>query len=80
VAGVTKVEARGDWVEASLQDAHRHLPAVLAAAPRAESVEVHAPTLNDVFLKTTGRALREDAAGEGEGWMESMLRADQGPR
>jgi ABC-2 type transport system ATP-binding protein len=80
VAGVTKAEARGAWVEASLQDAHRTLPAVLAALPRVESVEVHAPTLNDVFLKYTGRALREDGEGEGEGWMESMLRSDQGPR
>jgi ABC-2 type transport system ATP-binding protein len=80
VPGVTKVEARGDRVEASLQDAHHHLAALLAAVPRVESVEVHAPTLNDVFLKYTGRQLRDDAEGEGEGWMESMFKSDQGPR
>ena len=80
VPGVTKAEARGDWVEASLQDAHRNLPAVLAAVPRVESVEVHAPTLNDVFLKYTGRELREEAEGEGESWMESMLKTNQGSR
>jgi len=80
VPGVTKAEARGDVVEVSLENAHRHLPALLAAVPRVESVEVHAPTLNDVFLAYTGRDLREDSDEEGEGWMESALRSDQGSR
>ncbi|HEX4047869.1 MAG TPA: ATP-binding cassette domain-containing protein [Elusimicrobiota bacterium] len=77
--GVTKVEARGDWVEAALTEAHLRLPAVLAAVPGVESVEVHSPTLDDVFLKYTGRELR-DARDEGESWMESMIRVSQEPR
>ncbi|MFI5361830.1 MAG: ATP-binding cassette domain-containing protein [Elusimicrobiota bacterium] len=80
VPGVTRVEARGDFVEAALTDAHRHLAAALAAVPQVESVEVHSPTLDDVFLKYTGRELRDAADGEGESWAESMLKADQGPR
>jgi ABC-2 type transport system ATP-binding protein len=80
VPGVTSVETRGDWIEASVQEAHRNLPALLAAVPRVESVEVHEPTLNDVFLRFTGRQLREEAEGEGQGWMESALKSDQGGR
>jgi ABC-2 type transport system ATP-binding protein len=77
VDGVTKVEMRGEWIEASLQDAHARLPAVLAAVTGVASVEVHEPTLNDVFLKYTGRELRDDSDGEGEGWMDSAFRASQ---
>ena len=78
--GVTRVETRGDWVDASLTDAHIYLPQTLAAVSGIESVEVHSPTLNDVFLKYTGRELRPDAEGEGESWAESMLKTSQEQR
>jgi ABC-2 type transport system ATP-binding protein len=78
--GVTGVETRGDWVDASLTDAHLHLAEVLASVPKVESVEVHSPTLNDVFLKYTGRELRADAEGEGESWMETMIKVNQEQR
>ena len=77
VSGVTQVDVRGEWIEASLQDAHARLPAVLAAVTGVESVEVHQPTLNDVFLKYTGRELRDESDGEGESWMDSAFRASQ---
>ncbi len=75
--GVTQVETRGDLVDASLTDAHIHLPQILAAVSGIESVEVHSPTLNDVFLKYTGRELRQDAEGEGESWIESVLKTQE---
>jgi len=78
IPAVTAVEARGDWIEASVREVHLHLPAILAAVPNVESVEVHAPTLDDVFLKYTGREFREE--GEGEGWMEAAFKANQGGR
>jgi ABC-2 type transport system ATP-binding protein len=77
VSGVTKVEVRGGWIEASLQEAHARLPAVLAAVSGVESVEVHEPTLNDVFLKYTGRELRDESDGEGESWMDSAFKVSQ---
>jgi ABC-2 type transport system ATP-binding protein len=77
VPGVTQVEVRGEWLEAALHDAHARLPAVLAAVSGVQSVEVHEPTLNDVFLKYTGRALRDEAEGEGEAWIESAFKASQ---
>jgi ABC-2 type transport system ATP-binding protein len=77
--GVTRVEMRGDWVDVSLNNAPIHLPQTLAAVSDIESVEVHSPTLNDVFLKYTGRELRPNAEGEGESWIESVLKT-QGPR
>lgn len=80
VSGVMQADLRGDWIEASLMEAHRHLPALLGAVPSVESVEVHEPTLNDVFLKLTGRQLRQAEEGGGEGWMESALKSDQGGR
>ena len=75
---VTRVEVKDGWVEASVTEVHRHLAAVLAAVPGVESVEVHSPTLDDVFLKFTGREYREE--GEGEGWMEAAFKASQGGR
>jgi ABC-2 type transport system ATP-binding protein len=80
VAGVTTVDAEDDWVEVSLQQAHRQLAALLAAVPSVQSVEVRAPTLNDVFLKYTGRELRPETESEGEDWMESALKANQDAR
>ncbi len=77
VAGVTQVEQRGEWIEAALQEAHTRLPALLAAVPLVQSVEVHEPTLNDVFLQHTGRALRDEDAGEGEAWIESAFKVSQ---
>jgi len=73
---VTRVEVKDGWVEAAVQEVHRHLPAILAAVRGVESVEVHSPTLDDVFLKFTGRGFREESAGEG--WMAAAFRADQG--
>ncbi|HET7250181.1 MAG TPA: ATP-binding cassette domain-containing protein [Gemmatimonadales bacterium] len=80
VAGVAGVESRDRAIEVSLREPHLHLAALLAAVPQVESVEVHEPTLNDVFLKYTGRELRRESEGEGEGWMETALRANQGGR
>jgi ABC-2 type transport system ATP-binding protein len=78
VTGVTAVESRGDWIEVSLQEAHKQLAALLAAVPNVRSVEVRAPTLNDVFLKYTGRELRPES--EGEDWMEAALKVSQDAR
>ncbi|MDE3217586.1 MAG: ATP-binding cassette domain-containing protein [Gemmatimonadota bacterium] len=68
---VQRVEARDRVLELTVTDASAHLQELLQAAGRVEAVEVHSPTLDDVFLHFTGRAIREGSA-EG-GWAERMM-------
>ena len=66
--GVPGVEVDGMHVRGRLQRSGRAIPGLLRDLNRAEitldSIEVHRPTLDDVFLTLTGRSLRdaEDAA------------------
>ncbi|HWM00676.1 MAG TPA: ATP-binding cassette domain-containing protein [Nocardioidaceae bacterium] len=66
--GLPGVEVDGTHVRARLQRAGRAIPGLLRDLDRSsialDSIEVHRPTLDDVFLTLTGRSLRdaEDAA------------------
>ncbi|RJK96163.1 ATP-binding cassette domain-containing protein [Vallicoccus soli] len=66
-AGAGEVEADGAQVRARLADAPALVPRLLhdleAAGAPVASVEVSRPTLDDVFLRLTGRSLREGGAG-----------------
>jgi len=53
----------------TVDDASAHLQDILKSVGRAESVELHSPTLHDVFLKLTGRHLREESGNGEGGWM-----------
>ncbi|MFA5413018.1 MAG: ATP-binding cassette domain-containing protein [Patescibacteria group bacterium] len=68
---VKKIQTKDDIVSLTVTNAGEHLPEILAAIGKVESVEVHLPTLEDVFLHYTGRAIRE-ASGEG-GWAEKVM-------
>ncbi|MFH1054630.1 MAG: ATP-binding cassette domain-containing protein [Candidatus Altiarchaeota archaeon] len=57
VADVKKFEG---GYSLTVEDAGLHLQDVLAAAGRVESVEVRSPNLDDVFMKYTGRAIRDE--------------------
>jgi len=72
---VKKVEHMDGVVKLTVTDASRHLPEILKEIGEngIESVEVHTPTLNDVFLHYTGKEIREDSP-EG-GWAERMMHA-----
>jgi ABC-2 type transport system ATP-binding protein len=63
VDGATLLRAQGDLVDLSLPDAAGALAALLeqlaAAGVRLSGIEVHPPTLDDVFLSLTGRELRD---------------------
>jgi ABC-2 type transport system ATP-binding protein len=65
VAGVRLMRAQGDVVDLSLPDAARALAELLdrlaAAGVVLAGIEVHAPTLDDVFLSLTGRELRDQS-------------------
>jgi ABC-2 type transport system ATP-binding protein len=67
---VKKVERDGDRIEITVEHAHENLQALLDAMGRIGSVEVREASLNDVFLKHTGRKYREEG-GEG-GWNERV--------
>jgi len=69
---VQKVEAKGPLVMLTVTDASEHLAELLRAVSGVEAVEVRSPTLDDVFLHFTGRAIREGSP-EG-GWAERMMR------
>jgi ABC-2 type transport system ATP-binding protein len=50
----------GDCVRFETRDADRHVPEIIRSLTvPIESIEIHKPTLDDVFLKLTGRALRD---------------------
>ena len=68
--GHDRVEIDGRHVRARVQRAGRVVPGLLADLQRREitleSIEVHRPTLDDVFLTLTGRSLRDAEAGPGD--------------
>ena len=74
---VSEVKINGDMVEITMKDAHLHLPDLLSNIRNVESVETRAPTLNDVFIKLTGRDIREEEIEDSGGWVESVARYRQ---
>ncbi|MFA5061900.1 MAG: ATP-binding cassette domain-containing protein [Patescibacteria group bacterium] len=68
---VKKVEQIDGLVYLTVINPNEHLPQILQVVGKVDSVEVHSPTLNDVFLHYTGREIREDSA-EG-GWAERVM-------
>ena len=72
---VKEVKRLDDSVVVTVSNADKNLQQILKVIGKVESVELHAPTLNDVFLHYTGREIREESP-EG-GWFErvSNLRA-----
>jgi ABC-2 type transport system ATP-binding protein len=66
--GLTGLEIEGQHVRGRVQRAGKAIPGLLSELDRAditlESIEVHRPTLDDVFLTLTGRSLRDAEAAE----------------
>jgi ABC-2 type transport system ATP-binding protein len=59
----------------TLEDASSHLQEILKVVGKIDSVEIRSPTLDDVFLHYTGRAMRE---GTPEGsWAEKMMHTSE---
>ena len=74
---VSEVKEVGGTVEISMKEAHLHLPDLLSKVPNVECVETRVPTLNDVFIKLTGRDIREEETEDSGGWVESVARYRQ---
>ena len=70
---VHKAEMKGDgYLVLAVKDARRSLPAILQKI-EAESVDFASPTLNDVFIRLTGRNIKEEPEG---GFMEKFAKYD----
>ena len=58
---IKEIEISENIVFLTVTNANENLPLILQTIGTVESVEVHSPTLNDVFLNFTGRIMREDS-------------------
>lgn len=56
---ILNIETMDGYLYLTVCEAKLHLQDILAKAGVVESVEMHSPTLNDVFLHYTGREIRE---------------------
>jgi len=65
------VRIGGNCVSATVSCPKKNLPKLIRALPAIGAIEIHVATLNDVFIKYTGREMREDSA-EG-GFMERIM-------
>ena len=74
---VTAANETDGVVEIAMKEAHIHLPDLLSKVPDVECVETRVPTLNDVFIKLTGRDIREEESEDSGGWVESVARYSQ---
>lgn len=74
---VSGIKTIGDVTEITMKSAHLHLAKLLPLIPDVASVEMRKPTLNDVFIKLTGRDIQVDAKENGESWVDSVARYRQ---
>ncbi len=62
---VRKIEKLSDGIRLSVNNSAKNLPRILSLAGKIDSVSVHSPDLNDVFLHYTGREIRDDVGQKG---------------
>jgi ABC-2 type transport system ATP-binding protein len=72
---VSKVDVRDGAVWLSVDKATANLPKIFQAAAGREilGVELRRPTLEDVFIRHTGRSIRQPEESEGEGWFGQAM-------
>ncbi len=70
---IHKIESIDGHIILNVDDAKRNIPEILKLVDT-EYVEYTSPTLNDVFLKLTGRTIKEQAEG---GFMERYVQYDR---
>jgi ABC-2 type transport system ATP-binding protein len=60
---IKMIEGEGEQFTLTVDDAGSHIQEILETIGKVESVELRPPSLNDVFLKYTGREYREQGGG-----------------
>jgi ABC-2 type transport system ATP-binding protein len=68
---VSEVKLSDGTIEITMKEAHLHLAQLLSLIRDVECVEVRVPTLSDVFIKLTGRDIREDSSEDSGSWVDS---------
>ncbi len=58
---IKKIESLDHELMITLKDTAQNLPGLLKTLGSVESLDIHKPTLNDVFLYYTGREIREES-------------------
>jgi ABC-2 type transport system ATP-binding protein len=74
---VSAIKTAGETIEITMKSAHLHLAELLSLIDHVASVEIRKPTLNDVFIKLTGRDIREEDVENGGSWVETIARYRQ---
>ncbi len=64
IDSISKVEIKDDYIVLTVRNASENLQKILNIAGKIESVEIRPVSLNDVFLKYTGKEIRTES-GEG---------------
>jgi ABC-2 type transport system ATP-binding protein len=74
---VSEVRENEGALEIITKEAHLHLAEILSMIKDVQCVEMRVPTLNDVFIKLTGRDIREDSIEDSGSWVDSVARYRQ---
>jgi ABC-2 type transport system ATP-binding protein len=74
---VSEVKENEGALEIITKEAHLHLAEILSMIKDVQCVEMRVPTLNDVFIKLTGRDIREDSVEDSGSWVDSVARYRQ---
>ncbi len=72
---VKNIEIKDGLVFLTVLEANKHLSMILQTIGKVDSVEVHLPSLNDVFLHYTGRDIKEESPEGGWGRRVMNFRA-----
>lgn len=74
---VTKVQTTESAIKITVKEAHSHLAEIVSIIPDIKCVETRVPTLNDVFIRLTGRDIREEYVEDSGSWIDSVARYRQ---
>lgn len=72
---VKKVQKYDGEVCLTVENANVHLQEILGIVGKVQSVEVRSPSLEDVFIHYTGRAMRDSESSPEGGWAERAMAA-----
>ena len=70
------VQYKDGVLNLTVNDSSSHLQKILEKVGEAETVELHSPTLHDVFLKLTGRHMKDDSGESEGGWMTRSMHSE----
>ena len=72
IESVSGIEVKGDYIILTVKNASENLQKIFEVAKKVEKVEIRSASLNDVFLKYTGKYIRPES-GEG-GIVQRIMR------